>query len=390
MSSAKPGPAPSPPPADVAGRLSALVGLGFERVAAAAPPAEVSVARLDARTAKLVATRGAMGTHVFVTALGPSERRLEDALAEAFEEMDRLVALLTRFEPASPVSVLNAEGRLDGPPPEVWDVVAAALGFHKVSAGAFDVSVAPLLALFEARLDGAKPAPPSDAEIRAATALVGAQHLAASRRRLAFDRPGMSVTLDGIAKGYIVDAIGRALDRRGVKQWLVDAGGDIRARGAKEGGAPWTVAVRDPLGSARFPDVIELAQGAVATSGSYERFFDPARAFHHIVDPRSGRSPAHSVSVSVRAPTAMAADALATTVFVMDPLAGLALIERLPGCACLIIDGAGRQRRSRGWLSAAPAALADTDGAAIRAVRAANAVPSPSAKRTIPRSEAHA
>jgi thiamine biosynthesis lipoprotein len=342
--------------AEIARRLEALLGLGFER--APAPPAETSLGRLDARTVKLVTTRAAMGTHVAVTALGASPGVLEEAAGRALEEMDRLIARLTRFEPASPVSVLNAEGRLGGPPAEVREVVAAALGFHRLSAGAFDVSVAPLLDLFEARLGGPDRAPPTAAEIREARALVGAQHLAVSRRRLAFARPGMRVTLDGIAKGYIVDAVARALDRRGVRRYLVDAGGDIRARGAKEGGAPWTVAVRDPARSAAFPDVIHLANGAVATSGSYERFFDAARAFHHIVDPVSGRSPGHSVSVSVRAPTAMAADALATTVFVMEPQAGLALVERLPGCACLIIDGSGRQRRSRGWISAAPARAA--------------------------------
>ena len=339
--------------AQIARRLEALVGLGFER--AGAPPAETSVVRLDAKTARLVATRAAMGTHVTVTALGASPHALEEATGRAFEEMDRLIALLTRFEPASPVSVLNASGRLDGPPPEVWQVVASALGFHKISAGAFDVSVAPLLRLFESRLDRPDPAPPSAAEIREAAALVGAQHVAASRRTIAFERPGMSVTLDGIAKGYIVDAVADALDRGGIRRYLVDAGGDIRSRGAKEGGAPWTVAVRDPAGSPDFPDLIHLANGAVATSGSYEQFFEESRTFHHIVDPQSGRSPSHSVSASVRAPSAMAADALATTVFVMQPQAGLALIERLPGCACLIIDACGRQQKSRGWISACPA-----------------------------------
>ncbi len=332
------------------------MALGFER--APAPPPETEVVRLDRRTAKLVTTRAAMGTHVTLTAIGASPGLLQDAAGRAFAEMDRLIALLTRFEPASPVSVLNASGRLDGPLPEVAEVVASALAFHKISGGAFDVSVAPLLALFESRLDGAapaKPAPPADAEIREALERVGAAHVEQTRRHIGFARPGMSVTLDGIAKGYIVDALARALEHEGIKRYLVDAGGDIRARGAREGvegGTPWTVAVRDPAGSASFPDAIHLSSGAVATSGSYERFYDEARAFHHIVDPKSGRSPGHSVSVSVRAPTAMAADALATTVFVMEPQAGIALIERLPGCACLILDGEGGQRRSRGWTSA--------------------------------------
>ncbi len=341
---------------DIARRLEAL---GLER--ASAPPPETEVVRLDRKTAKLVSTREAMGTHVSVTALGPSQRRLEDAVGRAFEEMDRLIALLTRFEAPSPVSVLNTTGRLEGPPPEVTQVVSSALDVHRLSAGAFDVSVAPLLALFESRLGGSELAAPSEAEIREARERVGAEHVAVSWRRIGFARPGMSVTLDGIAKGYIVDAVARALERRGVRRWLVDAGGDIRARGAKEGGAPWSVAVRDPAGSARFPDVIELAEGAVATSGGYERFYEESRAFHHIVDPKSGRSPAHNVSVSVRAPTAMAADALATAVFVMEPRPGLALIERLPGCACLIIDAEGQQQRSSGWIGAVAAASASAE-----------------------------
>ena len=223
------------------------------------------------KTVKLVCTRAAMGTHVAVTALGRSPGQLQEAVGRAFEEMDRLIALLTRYEPASPVSVLNSTGRLDGPPQEVSEVVAGALGFHKLSSGAFDVSVAPLLALFESRLDRPDAAPPSQAEFREALALVGAEHLALSPRQIGFARPGMSVTLDGIAKGYIVDAVGIALGRRGVTRHLVDAGGDIRARGTKEKGAPWTVGVRDPAGSAAFPDAIHLANGAVATSGSYEQ-----------------------------------------------------------------------------------------------------------------------
>ena len=112
--------------------------------------------------------------------------------------------------------------------------------------------------------------------------------------------------------------------------------------------------VRDPAGNAVLRDAILLDDGAVATSGSYEVFFDAARRFHHLVDPRTGRSPAHCVSVSVRAPTAMAADALATSVFCMPPGAGMELVERLPACACLIIDAAGRRIRSRGWTSAHP------------------------------------
>ncbi len=338
--------------ARVARKLEALMDLGFER--AFRPPVETHRELLDGRTVRVSCARPAMNTHVAVTLLGPSAERLEEAVGRAFEEMDRLVRLLSRFDRASPVWQLNAAGRLDGPPPEVPEVVAAALAFHGTSGGAFDISVLPLLELFGERLGGETPSVPSDAEVRETLERVGARHVAASRRRIAFGREGMAITLDGIAKGYIVDAIARVLDRCGVRRYLIDAGGDIRARGTKEGGAPWAVAVRDPGGGEEYPDVVAMRDGAVATSGSYEVFFDRARTFHHIVDARTGSSPTHSVSASVLAPAATAADALATAVLVMEPRAGVAFVERLRGCACLIIDRDGRQLRSRGWRGTAP------------------------------------
>jgi thiamine biosynthesis lipoprotein len=164
----------------------------------------------------------------------------------------------------------------------------------------------------------------------------------------------MRLTLDGIAKGYIVDAICAELVRGGVRRYLVDAGGDIRARGVNTRGRPWTIAVENPWHRGDYPDAISLTDAAVATSGSYERFYEPTHACHHIVDAATGRSPVRCSSVSVVAPTALAADALATSVFVMGPNDGLAFIEKLHGCACLILDRDGREHRSRRWRSATP------------------------------------
>jgi len=338
--------------ARIARKLEALVDLGFER--SFAPPVQTQTVRCDARTARVTCTRPAMGTLVTVTAVGPSEQRLADAIGRAFEEMDRLVGLLSRHQGDTPVSHLNRTGRLDGPPPEVALVVGQALEFHRLTGGVFDPTVAPLVLLHEACAAAPSPALPSDAEIREALALVGAAHLTQARRRIAFARPGMVLTLDGIAKGFIVDELARALERGGVKRYLVDAGGDIRARGTKEGGAAWTVAVQDPERTGRYPDVIEVAGGAVATSGSYERAYDPDQTRFHVFDTRTGRSPAFSVSASVVAPTATAADALATSLLLMDPRAAVAFVDALRGCACLIIDRDGLALRSRSWRSAVP------------------------------------
>jgi thiamine biosynthesis lipoprotein len=99
----------------------------------------------------------------------------------------------------------------------------------------------------------------------------------------------------------------------------------------------------------------------VATSGSYEVYFDPDRLHHHIVEAGAGRSPTECTSVSVVAPTAMAADALATSVFIMGAARGVRFVDSLPGCACLIIDRNGEQLRSRSWRSAGPVNAEETE-----------------------------
>jgi thiamine biosynthesis lipoprotein len=336
----------------IARKLATLEDMGFERVGRPAVTSERL--RLDRDAWQVVSGCPAMGTLVSVTATGGSPDRLDEAIGRAWEEMNRLIALLSRFERASAVSQLNAAGGLAGAPPELVRVVRRALDYHALSGGAFDVTVAPLVELFADRYGRDVRVAPTAAELREALERVGSRHVMVQRRRIGFAREGVAVTLDGIAKGYIVDAMARVLDRCGVKRYLINAGGDIRARGAKARARPWTVAVQDPSSHDSFPDTIHLTDAAVATSGSYEAQFDDDGAVHHIVSAATGRSPADAQSVTVVAPTAMAADALATGTFVLGPRAGLALIERLAGCACLIIDRDGRQWRSRGWRSASP------------------------------------
>ncbi len=198
--------------------------------------------------------------------------------------------------------------------------------------------------------------------------MVGPQHMDLHGRDIRFKRTGAGITLDGIAKGYIVDRIADTLISRGATRFLINAGGDIRTSGTRGDDRPWTIAVRDPDDPApswdsaawssghdpngRFPDVIELVDGAVATSGSYELYFDRERLSHHIVHGASGGSPNRAMSVTVTAPTTMEADAFATAAFVLGPRRGTRFIEARHGCSCLIIDRAGKRFTSRGWRGA--------------------------------------
>ena len=166
--------------------------------------------------------------------------------------------------------------------------------------------------------------------------------------------PGMGVTLDGIAKGYVVDRMASVLADHGLEDFLINAGGDIRSAGLREDGEPWRVGVQDPKKQGDLPDVIGLSNGAVATSGSYEIYFDRDRSYHHIVSARTGDSPRSSESVSVVAPTTLAADALATAVFVMEPEPGrrvhrivtrVRLPHRRPRWSTIEIEGLAERHR---------------------------------------------
>ncbi len=338
--------------ARTADKLLALQDLGFERVDIA--PLTCEAVRVDRKGYRITAGKPAMGTYVQVLALHRSRAVAEEAIGRAFEEMERLIRCLSRFDSGSSLSELNQAGYLRGAPPELAYLIEQSLTYNTLSRKAFDISVGPLIDLFRSRRTADGWSRPTRPEIREALELVGSDKINLNGRAISFARSGMGITLDGIAKGFIVDRMAEVLSSHRLRDFLVNGGGDIRASGRKEGKRPWTVAVQDPAKNGAFPDVIELRDAAVATSGSYEIYFDSERAFHHILSSETGRSPSGLASVSVVAPSAAAADALATGVFVMEPGMGIPLIDSLRGCECLVVDKAGRKRGSSGWRSAAP------------------------------------
>ncbi len=323
-------------------RLGALEALGFEH--GSIPCSETETLRFGRDTWRTTRTTLAMGTRVSTVVLGGSPSRTEEATGRAFQEMTRLVGVLSRFDSSSAIAYFNDVGEFRDPPPELTHVVSESVHYHMVSRGAFDITVAPVVDLYRTG-GGFAPTAAATAE---AMELVGAQHIAMSNHRLKFERLGMWITLDGIAKGYIVDSMAHELERYGIRRHLIEAGGDIRTAGTNQSGEPWRIAVRDPSGPGIILGTIRQCEGAVATSGGYENYFGTNLRFHHIVNGTTGTCPT-CASVSVTAPTAMAADALATGTFVMDPESAIGLIESIPGCACLVIDSHGNHRTSTGW-----------------------------------------
>jgi len=328
--------------------LKAVGVLGAGIVAGGALQSTYRVLKLDRRREQVERTLVRMGSFVTITAVHESRDQAQAAIEAAVTEMDRLIGILSRHDAPSPLAVLNRTGELRDVPPELAAVLRASLDMNRTSRGAFDVTVQPVLDLYEPR-DGS--GMPGDDEVRKALSHVGSRHVILTGDGVRLDDPDVRVTLDGIAPGFIVDRMSDVLVQNGVENHLINVSGDIRVHGRRADGKMWRVAVEDPEKKGHYPDVIQLGSGAVSTSGSYEIYFDREKIHHHIVDPATGQSPLLATSVSVIAPTSMRADALSTAVFVFAPERGCEWIDTLAGAECLVIGQHRDEYRSHGWTS---------------------------------------
>lgn len=292
-------------------------------------------------------TRVLMGTIVNLTIVGSDPAAARQAIQATLGEMAKLETELSRFRPDSELSRLNAAGRVEPAGSALKAILEQALEISRLSNGAFDVTVRPVLDVFErAQAEDRLPDP---IEIDAARALVNYRRIQWDDRSVQLADPGMSVTLDGIAKGYIVDRAASILRTRGYPNVLVEAGGDLMAAGAKEAGLPWKVGVQPPRKQTEgMVATFTLDGRAAATSGDYMHYFTPDFRNHHILDPRTGHSPQELACATVIAPSAMLADGLATAVMVLGSESGLSLASSL-GCEALVVAKGGQVMHTDGF-----------------------------------------
>lgn len=263
-------------------------------------------------------------------------------IEEAVAELDRLERIFSLYQAESHLSRLNRDGRLEAPPMELVQLLAEARSFSERTSGAFDVTVQPLWSLYAKHFadPGADPSGPPDHAVRRARDLVDYRALEIDTDLIAFRQPGMAVTLNGIAQGWITDRIADLLRAAGLEDLLVNLG-EIRAVGSHPDGRPWTVGLRDPFSESGLARTITLGSAALATSGGYGCRFDSAGRHHHLFDPHSGRSAERYASVSVMASTATAADALSTGIAGMAESDIPAVGQGMPGFAALVTRSNG-------------------------------------------------
>jgi FAD:protein FMN transferase len=296
--------------------------------------------------------RVAMGSLLTVTVWTSDEPAATAAIAEVFGEFDRLENLMSTWRTGSDVLRLNAAaGR--GPvklSPEVIEVLGLARHYSDLTGGKFDVTFAALSGLWRFDQDMDRVVP-SRAAIAARLPLIRWRDLVvdAAAGTAELRRRGMSVNLGGIGKGYAVDRAIAILRRRGFRDFLVQAGGDLYVGGHPQGRA-WRLGIQDPRGPADSPfALLELSDVTCSTSGDYERyFFKDGRRYHHILDPATGQPAMASRSVTLVTAKAVEADALSKAVFILGPEKGMALVRRLPGVEGVIVGAHNEVRISPG------------------------------------------
>ncbi len=303
--------------------------------------------------ARLVeAVRPAMGSELRLTAWTGNEAAALSAFESVFAEFDRLDGLLSVWRPGSDVLRLNeaAGTRPIVVADDTRQVLHAAAEAFALSRGAFDITFGRLAEIWKFDHDQDNRIP-TRKEIDARLPFVDGRTVEVDRPPgTAFiTRKGVRVHLGGIGKGFAVDRAIKMLRDLGLRDFMIQAGGDLYAAGHRNG-RPWRLGINDPRGaeSDSFAS-LDVSDAAFSTSGDYERYFIANGVrYHHLIDTRTGEPAGGCRSVTILAPTALAADWMSTAVFILGPADGLALVERTPGIEAVIVTAENRVLVSTG------------------------------------------
>lgn len=268
-----------------------------------------------------------MGTFVQIKGIGVKK----EALIDIISHMKKLERIFSRFDEGSPLSELNRTGSLKNPPREFMTLLHSAREAYSETMGTFDITVLPVLLHFE---KFHKPLTPREQE--RFREMVGFDKVESDGTGVRLRKPGMKLTLDGIATGYIIDRGVERLRERDSASVLVNVGGDLYCGKNARG---WGVGIYDPKHD-RVSRKLSLESAAACTSGNYVNYFTPDRKLHHIIDPASLSSPTQLTSTTVVARSTMRADILSTTMFINGPEGATLLRE---GEKAYLITSDGRE-----------------------------------------------
>ncbi|MCD6179791.1 MAG: FAD:protein FMN transferase [Bacteroidales bacterium] len=290
-----------------------------------------------------------MGSRFDITVLADDSAQANQYIDMAIHEISRIEKLISSWDTNSQTSEIN---RNSGIRPvkvdkELLNLIERAIGLSKLTDGAFDITYASMDRIW--KFDGSMTTMPSDEEIKASVAKVGYQNIVLDKENstVYLKLKGMKIGFGGIGKGYAADKAKALLISKGVRAGIINASGDMNTWGRQANGEEWRAAITNPLDKHKVFALLPISNGALVTSGNYEKYviFNGKR-YTHIINPKTGYPSSGILSVSVFAPKAELADALATSVFVMGKEVGLNRINQLPKVECIIIDDKGKIYKS--------------------------------------------
>lgn len=325
----------------MASHLSDPVRLGRRRLTLALPMlvCGLVVPPVFAKPGVHQASRALMGTRVDLTLQGPDAGALARAAESALAEMARLADMMSRYHATSALNAINLSAGVQAVPvpAELLQVLLMARRAGQASQGGFDITVG---ALRDWNFDPQQPGIATAQQIAAQLPLVGPSGLVIDERAgtAYLTKRGMRLDLGGIAKLPILQAGLRTLQAQGVRNAMINGGGDVVVTGQIDG-RPWRVGLRDPRQPDQVLGTIALNEGFVAASGDYERFLmHQGRRLHHVLDPHTGYPTQGPHGVALVSEQLEAINGLGTAIMVAGAKAGRARVARTPGLDALIVD----------------------------------------------------
>ncbi len=283
-----------------------------------------------------------MGNIFSFTAVCDDPAYADKCLQEVVAEVRRIETLLTTFNDNSQTNRINAAAGIEPVQvdEEVFNLVERSIRISSITDGAFDISYGSIdksLWNFDCNMT----ALPDIEKARSMVRLIDYRNIILNKndRSIMLKAAGMRIGFGGIGKGYAADKAATLMQKLGIASGLVNASGDIKAWGRQADGGEWKVGISHPDDPSGAFSYLSLNNNAIATSGNYEKFVViNGRKYSHTINPKTGMPVTGIKSVTVIAPCAELADAMATPVTIMGLKAGIGLIEQLPGFACIIID----------------------------------------------------
>jgi thiamine biosynthesis lipoprotein len=301
------------------------------------------------RTRTVQKSESIMGTEVTITVTAKSSEQGEAAIDAGMAELRRLDAMMSLYKDESEITKVNlAAGK--GPVKvsrEMIEVVEKAAEISKLSAGVFDITIGPLVVLWQMRLKEGKV--PTEHEIARVRPLVNFRNIIVNRKAstIYLKKTGMIMDFGGM-KGYTADRVADLLRKRGIKNAIIAVAGDIWVLGHRKEGKSWRIGVQHPRDKDKTLAVLDLSDKYISTSGDYERFvIREKKRYHHIIDPRSGKPARGVISVTLIGDRGAVIDPLTKVLFILGPREGLRLVKKL-GAEAIIVDEQGKAYMTSG------------------------------------------